>query len=57
MRSGREDAIEPGLLVMGTGSGEGGARELFGVETIRRFLWGVGADREGSLDGLGPWRG
>lgn len=54
VRSGREDAIEPGLLVMGTGSGEGGARELFGVETIRWFLWRVGADWEGSLDGLGP---
>ena len=57
VRSGREDAVEPGLLIVSTGGGEGGAGELFGVETIRRFLWGVGADREGSLDGLGPWRG
>lgn len=54
MRSGGEDAVEPSLLVVGAGGGEGSARELFGVETIRWFLWGVGADWERSLDGLGP---
>lgn len=57
MRSGREDAVEPSLLVVGAGGGEGSAGELFSVETIRWFLWGVGADWESSLDGLRPLEG
>jgi len=39
--TGRQDAIEPGLLVRVAGSGEGGARELFGVESERGLLGGI----------------
>lgn len=53
VRTAREDAVKPCLLVLITGCGEGGARELFSIETVWWFLWGVLADGEGIRDGLG----
>lgn len=51
--AGGQDAVEPGLLVFVARRGEGGARELFGVEAEGRFLRGVMADGESAGDGFG----
>jgi hypothetical protein len=48
----REDAVQPGLLVLVSGRSEGGSGELLGVETVRGLLWGVLADGEGALNGF-----
>jgi len=34
----RQDAVEPGLLVLMARGGKGGARQLLGVQAIWRFL-------------------
>jgi hypothetical protein len=44
------------LLVLVTGSCECCSGQLFGVETVRRLLRGVGTYWEGSCDGLGSAR-
>jgi len=50
---GGEDAVEPGLLVFVPGGGEGGAGELFGVETVGGLLGAVCTYGEGAGDGFG----
>ena len=50
--AGREDAIEPRLLVRVAGSGEGCAGEFLGVETERGLLGGIAVGREGAFTGL-----
>lgn len=51
--AGRQDTVQPCLLVLVAGSCEGGAGELLGVETVWWLLGGVLADGEGALDGFG----
>lgn len=49
----RQDAVQPGLLVLVAGGCEGGSGELLGVEAVGRLLGRVLADGEGALDGFG----
>lgn len=49
----RQDAVQPGLLVLVAGSCEGGSGELLGVKAIGRLLGGVLADVESALNSFG----
>lgn len=51
---GREDSVNPGLLVFVSGGREGRSRELLCIQAVGRLLRRVLAYRESSLDGLGP---
>jgi hypothetical protein len=42
------------LLVLVSGGCEGGARQLLGIEAIRRFLGRVCSDGQGALYGFRP---
>lgn len=48
----RQDAVEPGLLVLVARRREGGAGELLVVEAIWRFLRVIGANRQSALYGF-----
>lgn len=52
MCASRQDAVEPGLLVLVARRCEGGAGELLVVEAIWRFLRVIGANRQSALYGL-----
>lgn len=49
---GWENSVQPRLLVFMSRCGEGGARELFAVQSIWALLWIILADWDGSLYGF-----
>lgn len=54
VRGGRQDTVEPGLLVVLAWSCECGTRKLLRIETVRWLLRRVGTNWEGSFDSFGP---